>query len=82
LASRIATLPRHSPARRELFNEMHTKLAQHLGSNGMREWSARMERATQEQMRQKTLFDRELFFAIQPEERLQEVLSRYDAALM
>ena len=49
------------------------------GSNGMREWSARMERETQEQMRQKTLFDRELFFAIQSEERLREVMSRYDA---
>jgi hypothetical protein len=46
----------------------------------MREWNERLEHATREQMRQKAIFDRELFFAIQPAERLREMIGRYDAA--
>jgi len=81
LADRIATLPRRSADRRTLFFQMHANLAQHAASPGAREWSARLDQATREQMRQKTLFDRELFFAIQPIDRLQALISRYDAAL-
>jgi hypothetical protein len=81
LAQRIATLPRHSPDRRELFYKMHGNLAQYAASPAMRQWSARLEEATREQMRQKAVFDRELFFAIQPEDRLRAMISRYDAAI-
>jgi hypothetical protein len=82
LADRIATLPRHSADRRKLFYQMHANLAQHAASPAMRQWSTRLEQATREQMRQKALFDRELFFALQPEDRLRAMISRYDAAIV
>ncbi len=47
----------------------------------MRQWSQRLDDATREQMRQKTLFDRELFYPLQPQDRLREMISRYDAAI-
>jgi hypothetical protein len=81
IADRIATLPRRSPDRQRLFYQMHGNLAQYSASPAMRQWSARLEEATRTQMRQKAVFDRELFFAIQPEERLRALISRYDAAL-
>jgi hypothetical protein len=80
LADRIATLPRRSPDRGKLFSLMHAKLAQQAASPAMREWTRRLEETTREQMRQKTLFDRELFFALQPEDLLRQMISRYDAA--
>jgi hypothetical protein len=81
LAERIATLPRRSKQRRELFFQMHARLAQHRADPALRTWSARLEEAMREQLSQKALFDRELFFAIQPDERLREMISRYDAAI-
>jgi hypothetical protein len=79
LATRIAALPRLSGERRELFYQMHAKLNQQAASPAMRAWSARLAEATREQMRQKALFDRELFYAMQPEERLREMIARYDS---
>ena len=81
LADRIATLPRNSSDRRELFYKMHQGLAQYSASPAMRQWSARLEETTRAQLRQKSVFDRELFFAIQPEDRLRAMISRYDAAI-
>jgi hypothetical protein len=81
MAERIATLPRRSRERRELFYAMHAKLNQQVASPPMRAWAARLEEATCEQMRQKTLFDRELFYAIQPDERLRDMIARYESAL-
>ncbi len=77
-AARIAALPRRSRERRELFGQMHQRLAQQAQNPVMVEWARRLDEATREQMRQKALFDRELFFAIQPEERLREMIGRYD----
>ena len=81
MADRIATLPRRSRERRELFHAMHAKLNQQVASPPMRAWAERLEEATREQMRQKTLFDRELFYGIQPEGRLREIIARYETAL-
>jgi hypothetical protein len=81
LADRIATLPRRSADRRKLFFQMHATLAQHAASPAMRQWSQRLDDATREQMRQKTLFDRELFYPLQPQDRLRDMISRYDAAI-
>jgi hypothetical protein len=81
LADRIATLPRRSRERQELFYQMHASLGRQASSEVLREWSQRLDHATKEQMRQKTLFDRELFYAIQPQDRLREMISRYDAAI-
>jgi hypothetical protein len=81
LAQRIATLPRRSRQRRDLFYEMHAKLSQQIAKDKLSDWSQRLEQATQEQTRQKSLFDREFFFALQSEQRLRDMISRYDADL-
>jgi hypothetical protein len=78
LAARIAALPRRSRDRSELFSQMHAKLAQQAASPRTREWNRRLEEAAREQMKQKALFDRELFFAMQPRERLGELIGRYE----
>jgi hypothetical protein len=80
LATRIATLPRRSPQRRDLFFQMHAQLARQAESPAMRAWNQRLEEAARDQMRQSALFDRELFYAIQPEERLRELIARYHTA--
>ena len=81
MAARIAGLPRGSVDRREQFYAMHARLAAQASSPGMAEWERRLEEATREQMKQKVLFDRELFFAVQPEGRLREMIARYDGAV-
>jgi hypothetical protein len=81
MAERIAALPRRSPERRELFYAMHSSLAAQASSPGVQAWNRRLEEMTREQQKQKVLFDRELFFAIQPEGRLREMIARYDAAI-
>ena len=77
-AARIAELPRRSPQRAELFQQMHAALARQASSPGIQEWNRRLEEASREQARQKNLFDRELFFAIQPAERLRELITQYE----
>lgn len=76
LAARIASLPRRSRQRRDLYYQMHDRLADAVSSR-MHDWSARLDNATRQQTRQKTLFDRELFFALQPEERLRQTITHY-----
>jgi hypothetical protein len=78
MAARIAALPRRSRERAELFGQMHAKLAQQARGPRMEEWNRRLEEAAREQMKQKALFDRELFFAMQPRERLGELVGRYE----
>jgi hypothetical protein len=77
-AALIAQLPRGSLERKDLFHQMHAKLAQQAAGPQMQEWNRRLEEAGREQMRQKAIFDRELFFAIQPAERLSELIERYE----
>jgi hypothetical protein len=77
LAEKIDALPRRSRERRELFYTMHKKLAAMGESPAMRAWSRKLEEATSEQLRQKAVFDRELFFALQPESRLTEMIARF-----
>jgi len=45
---------------------MHQKLAAESNSAAVQEWERRLRDAEHESLRQKVLFDRELFFAIQP----------------
>jgi hypothetical protein len=82
LAEQIASLPRNSRQRRDLFFEMHAKLNQQASSQEIKEWQQRLDQASQEQTRQKVIFDRELFYAIQPADRLRAMISRYDKAVM
>lgn len=82
IAGEIASLPRNSRRRRDLFFEMHARLNQEATSQQMKDWQQRLDQAAQQQSRQKLIFDRELFYALQPPGRLREMISRYDNALM
>jgi len=80
MASAISNLPRRSADRSARFFEMHRWLAQQVSSPAMTAWQQQMDHALAEQLRQKAVFDRELFFAIQPEDRLRGIINRYDTA--
>lgn len=73
----IDRMPRRSRQRRDLYFEMHRRLADESNSPAVRAWKERFREAEHESLRQKTLFDRELFYAIQPRERLAEMIQRY-----
>ena len=57
---------------------MHQKLASESNSPAVRHWEQQLSEAQHESLRQKALFDRELFYAIQPRERLSDMIRRYD----
>lgn len=77
MAQRIASLPRRSPDRRQFFGHMHQQLAQALQHQRYLQWQRDWEQARQSQADQLPLFDRELFYGIQPAERLQHLIQQY-----
>lgn len=72
----IAGLPRGSQHRAELFVAMHDKLAQAWKGDTARRWEERYATAERRSVEEKTLFDRELFYAIQPASRLTGLIDR------
>jgi len=80
MVAAIAGLPRRSPRRAELFVTMHDRLAEAWKGDAVRRWEARYARAEQRSVEEKTLFDRELFYAVQPASRLAGLIDRYRAA--
>ena len=81
LVEQIEAAPRRSRQRQDLFFAMHERLAAESNSPAVRQWEQRFRDAEHESLRQKVLFDRELFFAIQPKQRLLELIQRYHSAV-
>jgi hypothetical protein len=81
LVERIEAAPRRSRQRQDLFFAMHERLAAESNSPAVRQWEQRFRDAEHESLRQKVLFDRELFFVIQPKQRLLDMIQRYHAAV-
>ena len=79
--NRINALPRRSPQRQELFFSMHQRLAAESNGPAVRLWEQKLKAAEHEVRAEKVLFDRELFFAIQPRDRLMNLIERYDRAM-
>jgi hypothetical protein len=77
LVERIAALPRGSSERSSLFYRMHERLGEAGKSEPIREWEQRLREAEERVQVERVLFDRELFYAIQPRERLEGVIDRY-----
>jgi hypothetical protein len=78
IVQKIAALPRKSSERRVFFSRMHDRLeTAALENPALRQWRERFEAAKLQSELEKTLSDRELFFAIQPKRRLQELLEKY-----
>jgi hypothetical protein len=82
LVERIAASPRRSRERSELFQEMHKKLSLASGLPQIRAWEERIRDAEQQSQEQRMLFDRELFYAIQPRDRLFAMIDRYRESFM
>ena len=82
LVAAIEAAPRRSRRREELLFEMHREMAGRWNGAAQREWDGKTRDAEAQAQRQKELFDRELFYAIQPRERLTRLIERYDAQFL
>lgn len=81
LVEKIAGLPRHGPGRREAFAELHKKLREAAGSlPGMAAYERRLAQAREALVEEGELFNRELFYLIQPRERLSALIEHVNAA--
>lgn len=76
LVQQIHAAPRNSLQRSRLFRQMQTELAQARHSEPIRQWQARYTQAQQQAQEDAVLFDRELFYALQPRPRLMELVDR------
>lgn len=80
LVRAIADAPRNSIERSRLFHRMHEMQDVVATTHpALRQWNARFVEVQQKVQVEKTLFDRELFYAIQPANRLKEMIERYRA---
>jgi hypothetical protein len=79
---RIAAAPRGSAERYAAFADMHRQLSAAVMTDPrMRQWSDRLRETREREQEEASLFDRELFYALQPRERLEEMVARFRAAV-
>jgi hypothetical protein len=81
LAEQIANLPRRSPERSRLFYQMHARLAELKNRPPFQQWEQKLAQAGQRLSEERDLFDRELFYALQPGARLSQLIERYHGEL-
>ena len=79
LVEAIAAAPRRSAERAALFHAMHDRLAAAGRGPVLRGWEERLRETAEREQRERVLFDRELFYAVQPAERLAGMIGRYRA---
>ncbi len=78
LVSAITAAPRKSFERRELFGKMHQELAAAaLGNPKIEQWQEALRDTERRSAEEQTLFDRELFFGVQPRQRLEKLIEQY-----
>ena len=78
LLKKIDRLPRQSAARAEAYAAMQRKRHEAiLSAAAIGEWQARLDEGVVQHERDKTIFDRELFYAVQPRDRLEMLIERY-----
>jgi hypothetical protein len=82
LVAQIDASPRNSPERYTAFATMHRELAAAANdSPDMRQWERRLQEAMTREAEEALLFDRELFYALQPRERLAGMVERFAEAV-
>jgi hypothetical protein len=82
LLAAIGAAPRGSVQRSVLFHEMHRRLdAAAADHPALRQWERQLQQAEEREREEQELFDRELFYALQPRERLESLIVRYRDAL-
>lgn len=75
----IEAAPRRSAQRQQLFGQMHARLAAaERTDRRVEQWRQRVEQANRDFSEQEALFDRELFYAIQPRSRLEAMIAGYE----
>lgn len=82
LVEQINAAPRRSPQRYAAFAEMHRELsAAASGHPAMKQWQKRLNEAREREGEESAVFDRELFYALQPRDRLGEMVKRVEGAV-
>ena len=82
LVAAIDAAPRHSRERSELFLTMHRELrAARESDPRMAAWRQTLAEMKRREEEDSVVFDREVFYAIQPRERLEAMIARYRHAL-
>lgn len=80
--ARIASSPRQSAERRSAYVAMHNTLqTESAVSATLAEWREKLDHAVQRRDREALLFDRELFYAVQPRERLTRLIEQFRIAV-
>ena len=78
LVAAIDAAPRYSAERSTRFYEMHRELAAASADHpALKQWEQRLDDARQADAEDASLFDRELFYALQPRERLADLIHSY-----
>jgi hypothetical protein len=77
LVAAIASSPRGSIERSVLFSDMHDQLAAARKGPRFLDWELRYQETKQREQQEKVVFDRELFYAMQPKERLERMIGKY-----
>ena len=77
LVKEIAALPRRSTQRSQLFYQMHDQLSSAWALPQVRSWEERFREAEARSQEERVLFDRELFYAIQPRDRLAGLIEQF-----
>lgn len=72
----IEALPRHSAERSSLFFQMHDKLSSAWAGPRGRDWEERVQKNESLTQEEKAIFNRELFYGIQPASRLSALIQK------
>ena len=81
LVHEIEKLPRFSPQRAALYSSMHALRKAALATDPkIAHWREQFQQARRRADEDATLFDRELFYALQPSERLEQMIEKYHVA--
>jgi hypothetical protein len=82
LVAAIAGAPRKSRERAELFTQMQRELrANRESSEQLQRWKTLLEETRTRAIEDTVVFDREVFYAVQPRDRLVGMIGRYRGAL-
>src|SRR5205823_10164955 len=76
LVRQIETLPRKSPERARIFYEIHSRLSELHHAPQYQQWETQLEQARKTQHEEQEFFDRELFYGLQPKQRLMGLIER------
>jgi hypothetical protein len=74
----LQSLPRRSVQRSLAFHDMHSAMsAARADHPTLGDWESRYRNAERQDREDQVIFDRELFYAVQPRERLGQMIERY-----